>query len=99
MVNNQNRIESQDYSSGGDAASYLKLARSAIIDRRVAEVPRGRYMPVSHSLMVCCLVPSLSAIWCWDRPRCRRRAWIFRSSHWPFFRFRFFTGVILHDSV
>ena len=36
----------------------MNFACSAIIDSRVAEAPRGRYMPVSHSLMVCCRVPS-----------------------------------------
>lgn len=34
-------------------ASYLYLPCSAIIDRRVAEAPRGLYIPVSHSLIVC----------------------------------------------
>jgi len=54
----------------------LNLAFSATIDSKVAEAPRGRYIPVSHSLMVCWRVPSLSDSSCWVRPRCRRRAWM-----------------------
>ena len=43
----------------------------------VADVPRGWYMPVSHSLMVCCLVPNFwESSLCVIR-RCFLKAWIF----------------------
>ena len=45
----------------GEVASYLNLACSAIMESKVAEVPLGLYIEVSHSLIVCWRVPSLSA--------------------------------------
>ncbi len=55
-------------------ALYSNLALSATMVRSVDDAPRGWYMPVSHSLMVCWRVPSWSAISCWVRPMCSRRA-------------------------
>ncbi len=52
----------------------MNLACSAMMERSLAEAPRGRYMPVSHSLMVCWRVPRRSESSRWVRPRCRRRA-------------------------
>jgi hypothetical protein len=65
----------------GDAARYLNLACSAIKESSVAEVPRGRYIPVSHSLIVCWRVPSFSESPCCVSPKCRRRDWILSPSH------------------
>ena len=64
---------------------------SATIDKRVAEVPRGRYMPVSHSLIVCWRVPSLSDNSRWVIPRWRRSAWI----RWLFHCSRLICGCLL----
>jgi hypothetical protein len=68
----------------------LNLAFSATMDNNVAEAPRGRYMPTSHSLMVCWRVPSCSDISCCVRPRWRRKAWMLALSH-CFFTFVFYT--------
>ena len=62
-------------------ASYLNLARSAIIDSRVDEVPRGLYLPTSHSLIVCWRVPNCSASSRWVSPKCCLRAWMRWLSH------------------
>jgi hypothetical protein len=59
----------------------LNLAFSATMDNNVAEAPRGRYMPTSHSLMVCWRVPSFSESSCCVRPRWRRNAWMLVPSH------------------
>lgn len=53
---------------------YLKPERSATRDSRVAEVPRGLYIPISHSLIVCWRVPSSSASLAWVSLICRRNA-------------------------
>ena len=58
----------------GAEAPYSKAARSAIMLSKVRDAPLGRYIPVSHSLMVCCLVPSSSESCCWVSPRWRLRA-------------------------
>ena len=68
----------------------MNRACSAIIERSVAEAPRGRYIPVSHSLMVCWRVPSLADNSLWVRPRCRRNAWMLSPSHCLFFPADFF---------
>jgi hypothetical protein len=47
----------------------------------VVEVPRGSYIPVSHSLIVCWRVPSLSAISRWVSPRWCLNAWMCSLSH------------------
>ncbi len=60
----------------------MNFAFSAIMERSLAEAPRGLYMPVSHSLMVCCRVPSCSDNPVCVRLRCRRRAWTLSPSHW-----------------
>jgi hypothetical protein len=66
------------------SGEYLNPERSATRVSSVADVPLGLYIPVSHSLMVCCLVPSSSA-----SPDCvsfiwRRNALIPVPSHFTF---------------
>ena len=76
------------YFFGGDfwgIGVYSNLACSATIDRRVDEAPLGSYNPISHSLIVCWRVPSLSASSRWVKPRWRRKAWMWLLSH--FIRF------------
>ena len=59
----------------------MNLACSAIMESSVAEAPRGRYIPVSHSLTVCWRMPSLADSSLWVRPRWRRSAWMLALSH------------------
>lgn len=63
---------------------YLNLASSATMDSSLDEAPRGSYMPVSHSLMVCCRVPSFCDISVCVSPICQRKAWMLPASHWFF---------------
>src|SRR5215471_5754884 len=44
-----------------------------MVSRR-SDIPRGRYMPVSHSLIVCWRVPICCASSSWLTPRCLRSA-------------------------
>ena len=53
---------------------YWKSARSAMMVKSFADDPRGSYLWVSHSLIVCWRVPSCSAIFSWVRPRWLRNA-------------------------
>jgi hypothetical protein len=55
-------------------ALYLKPERSATNVSSVAEVPRGLYIPVSHSLIVCWRVPNSSASLDCVNLICRRSA-------------------------
>ena len=77
---------------------YLYPAPSAIMDRSLTEVPFGVYIPSSHSLMVCCLVPSSWASSCWVIARC------FLSSHtvpefqMGFFPFSAITGALYTEA-
>jgi hypothetical protein len=63
-------------------ASYSKPARSAMRLRMVREVPPGRYIPLSHSLIVCCRVPNSPDSCYWVRPRWSLNAFTLSAFHW-----------------
>ena len=71
------RIESSSLLSG----SNWKFELTARSVRMVTDAPRGAYIPVSHSLIVCCLMPISRDNAVCERPRWVRRLRMLSACH------------------
>jgi len=74
-------INGRTESSSSFSGSNWKLELTARSVRMVTDAPRGAYIPVSHSLIVCCLMPISRDNAVCERPRWLRRVRMLSACH------------------